>query len=374
MIVMGQIEECRSLSDQDLSRNLKFLASRDSHAMARMLVHLAEFDRRGLCLKEGGESLFAYCTRMLGYDEFDAFRRIRAARTINKYPSVLSLIESGKISITAIAVLHPYLTPENHKAWFAEVAGKSRREIEALIAARHPQGARPDLTRRHPPYAPQFAPSAPPHALEAASARPDSPTVVVPPDPSASPPDSALEIPADAPPSRPWEWQAVVPVAMDRVRIGFDAGISVLRLIDRARQVLRHKYPAGRLEDVMHDALEIFLDRKDPQRKFGLKPVPVVRDAALPPPREPRFLRDMKAGRYIPMKVKSAVWQRDGGRCAWRFEDGTVCGSKDSLEYDHVRPFAKGGRSDSPRNVRLLCRNHNREAAAAAGLSVPASS
>ena len=161
-----------------------------------------------------------------------------------------------------------------------------------------------------------------------------------------------------------------MPLSLDRVRIGFDAAAAVMRLIDRARQVLRHKYPEGRLEDVMREALEILLERKDPQRRLGFKPAVAARAGAAPrPPAEPRFLRALKAGRYVPARVKRAVWQRDGGRCAWRSDDGTCCGSRDGLEYDHVRPFARGGRSDSPRNVRLLCRLHNRLAAEKAGLA-----
>ena len=55
-------------------------------------------------------------------------------------------------------------------------------------------------------------------------------------------------------------------------------------------------------------------------------------------------------------------------RVARRFDDGQVCGSRDALEFDHFRPFAKGGRSDDARNVRLLCRMHNRMAARSEGM------
>jgi len=368
------IEDCRALSDADLTRDIKFSAQRDRHCLAKTLVHLAEFDRRQLCVREGGESLFAYCTRVLGYDEADAFRRIRAARAVNRFPAIVPLIEEGKISVATIAVLSPYLKPENYRAWLAAAGGKSRREVEAMIAARYPQAERPDYLRRFPQSSVHFAPPPPPHALEAipSSSPQPSPSTA-----AANAPDSGenLETLSPTPPpggSRPHEWQAIVPVSLERIRIGFDAGIAVMGLINRARQLLRHKYPEGRLEDVVREALEMLLDRKDPQRRLTLKPASAVRDgAAAQPegPREPRALRDLKAGRYIPAWVKKIVWERDDGRCAWRFPEGTVCGSKDWIEYDHVKPFAKGGRSDSPRNVRLLCRLHNREAAAAAGVS-----
>ncbi len=164
------------------------------------------------------------------------------------------------------------------------------------------------------------------------------------------------------------------PVSADRVRVGFDAASIVAQLIERIRQILRHKYPEGRLEDLIREALEAYLDRKDPQRRLELKAVKAACVAERPAPDDhdrlpTRFLRAWACGRYIPAKVKSAVWARDDGRCAWRDLDGTVCGSKDWIEYDHLRPFAKGGRSDDARNIRLLCRQHNQAASKDAGFS-----
>ena len=159
-------------------------------------------------------------------------------------------------------------------------------------------------------------------------------------------------------------WQQLMPVSAGRVRVGFDAAYVLAQLLDRMRQLLRHKYPDGRLEDLIREALEEYLDRKDPARKLVYN---AAKASARPPERGKRTWLN---SRYIPAKVKSAVWARDDGRCAWRDKDGTVCGSKDWIEYDHVRPFARGGRSDDPRNLRLVCRQHNQAAALAAGFSV----
>ena len=51
-------------------------------------------------------------------------------------------------------------------------------------------------------------------------------------------------------------------------------------------------------------------------------------------------------------EVKMYVWQRDGGKCV-------KCGSQESLEYDHIIPFSKGG-SSTERNIQLLCEKCNR--------------
>lgn len=364
---MSILDDCRTMSDADLEQALAFLAEREKHGLAKLLAHLAECDRRQLCVKRGHPSLYSYCLQVLHYDEGGAFRRIRAARVARRWPEVLGLLERGALHLTALVVLHPALTEANRKELFSLASGKTRRELDALVAARLPRPAQADYSRRLPvPGGWTVAVAAPAGAAEAVASSSPQPAPAAAPE---SAPECAPSAPASRENPRPWEWQAVVHTALDRVRIGFDAGIGVMSLIDRARQILRHKYPEGRLEDVVKEALEALLDRRDPQRRLMLKTAAAVDAAAA----EPRVLRGWKAGRYIPAWVKRAVWERDEGRCAWRFADGTPCGSKDWIEYDHVRPFAKGGRSDTPRNVRLLCRAHNALAAAAQGLSVKAS-
>ena len=53
----------------------------------------------------------------------------------------------------------------------------------------------------------------------------------------------------------------------------------------------------------------------------------------------------------VPQHVKTAVWQRDGGRCR-------ECGAASYLEFDHVIPRSRGG-ATSVGNLQLLCRRCN---------------
>lgn len=64
----------------------------------------------------------------------------------------------------------------------------------------------------------------------------------------------------------------------------------------------------------------------------------------------------------IPAAVRRAVWERDGGSCAWQLDAGGCCGSTSRLELDHVVPWASGGTA-TVEGVRLLCHHHNRPAA-----------
>jgi hypothetical protein len=68
---------------------------------------------------------------------------------------------------------------------------------------------------------------------------------------------------------------------------------------------------------------------------------------------------DEERSRHISQDVKDKVWNRDGGVCV-------ECDSNDSLEFDHIIPFSKGG-ANTYRNIQLLCEKCNREKSAKIG-------
>jgi hypothetical protein len=61
-----------------------------------------------------------------------------------------------------------------------------------------------------------------------------------------------------------------------------------------------------------------------------------------------------EASRRIPSAIRRKIWRRDHGRCT---HEG--CGSRYAVQVDHVQPYALGGSSTDPGNLRLLCRQHN---------------
>jgi 5-methylcytosine-specific restriction endonuclease McrA len=66
--------------------------------------------------------------------------------------------------------------------------------------------------------------------------------------------------------------------------------------------------------------------------------------------------------RHVPDAMKRAVYERDGGRCAFVDSRGKRCEETGALEIDHVDGFARTHRHDVD-ELRLLCRAHNQHAA-----------
>ncbi len=287
----------------------------------------------------GYGSLFEYCVKKLGYSEAAAFLRVRAARAVLRFPRVLDDLRSGKIHLDAIMRLYPHLNDDNCERILNQASGATKREVMILAASLAPPAPAPerDIIRPLPRALPIGTPS--PHA--APLPHPSAPL----PHPSAPPPHPSAPPPhPSAPPPPPIERSGmskpeIIPPAA-RVRLAFTADDEFMLLLDRWRGLRRHKFPAGRLEDLFEDALKLAIERVDPAR-----------------PRRASRSGGAK-GRRIPAAVKRAVWSRDGGRCAFIGQDGRRCEAAERLEYDHVRPWSLGGASTAD-NLRLLCRPHN---------------
>src|SRR3954470_11490820 len=65
-----------------------------------------------------------------------------------------------------------------------------------------------------------------------------------------------------------------------------------------------------------------------------------------------------RLSRHIPDPIKRAVYERDGGRCAFVDDRGRRCAATGALEFDHQDGFAETGTHEVDR-IRLLCRAHN---------------
>lgn len=324
------MDNLKTLTNEQLIASLKDLVGDERGVVVAVLRHLTEFEDRRLAIKTGFPSLFDYCVRELRYAQGEAFRRIRAARAAEKYGILYRLLERGSITLTTVALLEPHLKWDNYRRLIRASKGLSTREVEAFVASLNPAAkAPPERVRFISVAAPAatrsdeglFAPDPPAAAFAATEPRQQP-----------APPASANVSPA-APESR--------------VVFTFTGDEALFRDVERVKELSRHQWPAGKLEDVFAGAIKALLDKIDPDKRGRRKE------------RARRLAAGVRGrGRHIAAAVKDEVWVRDGGRCAYPGEAGKACGSRSNLEYDHVRPWALGGSGETA-NIRLLCRAHN---------------
>jgi hypothetical protein len=328
------------LSDRELEAEVARLARAERTASAALIEHLAELYGRRLHERAGFASLFTYCTRVLLLSEHAAYDRIKAAKVARRYPAALSMLASGRVNLTTLRLLAPHLTRANHEQLLAGAVGKTKRQVQELVARMFPVPDVPASVRKVPGG--RGEPGPPPREVTA------SPTLAV----AAEAPRVAtfpaagigatpgVSIPS---PARP----LVLPLAPDRYRITFTASEDTTRKLELARDLLRHAVPDGDPAEIVSRALDALLDDLLKQ-KFALTDRPRAGgrsgDASV-------------NAAYIPAEVKRAVFIRDGGRCAFKGTHGR-CGERAFLEFHHAVPRACGGQA-SVANIELRCRAHN---------------
>lgn len=135
---MLAIPSFAEFDDHSLVVKTKSLAEDNRLALVLLVAALAELDARRLYLREGYASLFVFCTEALRLSESAAYNRIEAARAIRRWPMLLEMLADGSLNLTTLRLVAPLLTAENHQEILAAVRGKTRREVEYLLATRRP--------------------------------------------------------------------------------------------------------------------------------------------------------------------------------------------------------------------------------------------
>lgn len=381
-----------TLADDELLREAGRLVRGEREAAAALVRVLIEVDARRLYLREGCSSLFVWCVQVLGLEEGASYNRIEVARAARRLPAIVEELERGLVGLTAVRLLAPHLTASNHREVLARARGLKKREVQRLVAELAPRPPVAATIRRLPAVTAQSSPASRTVSTDAApgptqSALPatvpataaeqtvsramaaepcatpiregtdgaplDNMAATTPVmrdrrgvDPSTAQPDAAD--PSTAAASGPVTASAatatIVPLSPTRFKLQVTIVADTHEKLRLAQDLLRHTVPDGDLSEVLDRALTVLVRQLERQRF-----------AATATPRPSR--RSSATSRYIPASVRRAVWQRDGGQCAFVGRQGR-CRERAWLEFHHTTPYAAGGGA-TVENISLRCRAHN---------------
>jgi 5-methylcytosine-specific restriction endonuclease McrA len=319
--MMITISPLAHLSDEELLVEVSRLAEHERHATAHLIASLAELDARRLYLGQGCSSLFTYCTQVLRLSEHAAYGRIEAARVAQRFPVILELLAKGLVNLTAIGLLAPHLTAENHRELLDSARHKSKRDVEHLVASLRPRPPVTSIVRKLPTPKPHVTP------VDHDVVRNDAAVSVT---------------PCNAP--RPKRPAVVGPLAPDRYKVQVTVPRETYEKLRRAQDLLRHTIPSGDLAAIVDRALTLLLADLEKTKLAATD--------------RPRAARPSSPGsRHIPAAIRREVWARDAGQCAFVGANGR-CTEQGFLEFHHVVPYAAGGQTTTE-NLELRCRAHN---------------
>jgi hypothetical protein len=341
----------RALSDADLLSRLADLARRERDTTAELVAHLAEMEVRQLYLAEGYRSLFKYCTEALRLSEHAAYNRIEAARVAQDFPVVLDRLADGSINVTTLSLVAAHLTQENHLDVLAAAAGRSKREVEVVVARLAPRSDVAASVRKLPETSPARTLPGPSAASPSSTCLEMAPVTDAPFATPVGAPVLTRSVEGPAPSHRP----VVVPLAPERYRVQFTIGAETHEKLRLAQDWLRREIPDGDPAAIFDRALTLLL-ADVARKKVG------ATSKARPASGSRQIPAAVQRSRHIPAQVKRKVWLRDQGRCAFISTGGRRCDARAYLEFHHVEPYAIGGETTA-RNISLRCRSHNRHEA-----------
>ena len=331
------------LSDHGLIAATRRILAHDCVGTAELIAHLAEIDRRKLYRPAGYPAMYLYCVHEFHMSERVAYRRVRAARVVRRFPTALAAIADARLHLDAVKLLAKHLRRGDADALIAAATHRTRGEVAALIAERFPS---PDVPTTIRPLLPELG-------AGAASDASDASASVEPGEVQQSSELAALRVnagvrdeteapPEPAPPAGPPP--RVTPTSRGRFALQITLDQRAHDLLRRAQELLG---PAGNGHDVaqvLASALEGFVHRLE-HEKFATTA-------------SPRARRSHANGRYIPAEMKRSVAERDEYQCAFVSDGGKRCSARSDLQVDHIVPIARGGRT-TLENLRLLCAAHN---------------
>jgi hypothetical protein len=276
------------------------------------------------------------------------------------------------VSLTAVRLLSPHLTPENHRDLLASARGKRKLQVQEMVAALAPRPDVPSSVRRVAGSVGPLALRAPSDAGSASLAacgQAGSASVAPPPAETglvSDPLPMELRVVAVnasvAEPTRLQSPASLTALSPNRYKLQVTINGETLERLRLAKDMLGHAIPSGDDAAVLDRALvallaelarKKFADASKPRTPHA-RPRPGPSGAAATSPANMLA----PASRRPPAAVKRAVWLRDLGRCAFVGTTGHRCNERRFVEFHHVDPYALGGEATVD-GIQLRCRRHN---------------
>ncbi len=322
------------LSDAVLLRDLAALVAHDRVTTAALLAHIAEVDTRRLYAPAGYASMHAYCVEELRLSEDAAYKRIQAARAARQHPTLFAALAGGRLHLSAVCLLAPHLTEENAGELIEAATHRRKSDIEGFLVRRFGGAELPAAMRTLLPISVQSVPQLAPGQVGTGAL-------------AGVPADRAPEDDAAEPKAKP------APPSPEHYLLQLTIGKSTHEKLRDAQALLSHALPTGDVAQVLDRALDALILDLQKRRLGAITPRP-RRQGTLPRRRPGASARK----RYVPARIRRAVWERDQGRCTFVGATGHRCEAQRFLQFDHIDPVARGGKA-TVEGMRLRCRTHN---------------
>ncbi|WP_374077458.1 HNH endonuclease [Bdellovibrio bacteriovorus] len=264
-----------------------------------ILCHINEVESRRLYADLGFDSMYKYLTQQLGYGEDSAYRRLQAARLLKQVPAVAEKLEEGTLNLTQLTQVQKCLKQEIKLGHKIDL----QQTTQILDEIQNKYGSE---TQKF--LAQEF--------------------------------------------NQPVQTHEIIKQQQDNsVRLEMTFTEEQMKTLRQAKDLLSHVLPDGNWAELF-----TLLAKKHVQKELGKVDKPKKKKLTH------NFL-PQRNRRNIKITLKRELLKKAHHCCEYiDSHSGKKCESTYQLQIDHCIPLACGG-SDTPENLRVLCRTHNIHAA-----------
>jgi len=308
----------KSMTVTEMNIHLLGLVRNERKLTLEIISFISLFERCGGHLKMGCSSMHQYLTRILGYSDDQAYRRLKAARLLHQVPAVAEKLKKGSLNLTQIS--------EAQKSF--ERAQKETGESVQIVKKIE--------------------------ILDSISNTNNFQTKAL--------LSEGLNL-------KPDEGERAKPQSNKTVRLEITLTQEQYNKLNEIKSLLSHKIPSQSTADVLNVLFEQFLKKHEltskQTKETGVEDIQLKNSQkieAKPLPQEvekvTQTVQTDKRSRYISVPIRRGIYQRARGCCEHRDQKGVRCSSRYQLEFDHIQAFALNG-SNGVENIRLVCSRHN---------------
>lgn len=319
----------KAMTVVEMNTHLMGLVRNERKMTLEIISYIGLFERCGGPLKMGYASMHDYLTRMLGYSDDQAYRRLKAARLYNQVPEVAEKLKEGSLTLTQAAEAQKSfelaqretgvpVQIERKKEILNSIAKTTNFQTKAILSE--------ELNLK---------------LLEADIAKPQSDKTV------------RLEVTLTA--EQYEKLKQIKSLLSHQVPSQNTAEVFDILF----NQFLgKHVYTNNRSEKVAEVRTEEIQGIQSPEAAEGISSHQSVSMNSEKPSSKRSKLHPDHRSRYISTKIRRSVYQRAQGCCEHVDQNGHRCNSRYQLAIDHKIPFALNGTHELD-NLRITCSRHN---------------
>jgi 5-methylcytosine-specific restriction endonuclease McrA len=135
--------------------------------------------------------------------------------------------------------------------------------------------------------------------------------------------------------------EKIRPLSREATRLTLEVDDEFMQLVQRMKEL--GGAPDQSLKETFESAMREYVRRREPKSKAPVLRAPEVNSSS----------------RYVPAPIRHSIRRRSQDRCEY-IDPLTKrrCESRARLQFDHITPLAKGGRTEVA-NLRHYCQTHN---------------